>query len=130
MNIIENESLLHIGTSSEYLPRRGVAGLLVVLCQFSEEPPDWSRSLPSVFCKGPRHPVTFQARGKGVCPVHLGSETLPGVFCTCDSTDYKMQKLLGEAGATELLRQPPFRAPDSWPLSWPEERGLPSAGAL
>lgn len=71
MNIIENESLLHIGTSSEYLPRRGVAGLLVVLCQFSEEPPYWSKSLPSVFCKGPIHPVTFMARGKGVRPVQM-----------------------------------------------------------
>ena len=66
MNIIENESLLHIGTSSEYLPRRGVAGLLVVLCQFSEEAQDWSRSLPSVFCKGPKHPATFRTRVKGV----------------------------------------------------------------
>ena len=39
--------------------------LLVVLCQFSEEPPDWSGSLASEFCKGPRHPATFPARGKG-----------------------------------------------------------------
>ena len=71
MNIIENESLLHIGTSSEYLPKKGVAGFLVVLYQFSEEPPDWSRSLPSVVCKGHIHPVTFSARGKGVRPVQM-----------------------------------------------------------
>ena len=61
---------------------------------------------------------------------HLGSGTPPGLFCTGDSTDYRIQKLLGEAGATELLRQPRFRAPDSWPLSQPEEKGLPSVGAL
>ena len=61
---------------------------------------------------------------------HLGSGTPPGVSCTGDSTDYRIQKLMGEARATELLRQPPFQAPDSWPLSQPEDRDLPGAGAL
>ena len=65
MNIIENESLLHIGTSS-ICPGEVLLDLLVVLCQFSEEAQDWSRSLPSVFCKGPRHPATFRTRVKGV----------------------------------------------------------------
>jgi hypothetical protein len=32
MNIVENVSLLPVGTSSGYMPRRGIAGLAVVLC--------------------------------------------------------------------------------------------------
>jgi hypothetical protein len=32
MNIVEHVSLLQVGTSSGYMPRRGIAGSLVGLC--------------------------------------------------------------------------------------------------
>ena len=35
MNIVEHVSLVHVGASSGYMPRSGIAG-----SQFSEEPPD------------------------------------------------------------------------------------------
>ena len=43
-----------------------------------------------------------------------------------------LQKLraLGQAGATELLRQPPFQAPDIQAPSRPEDRCPPGLGAL
>ena len=37
MNIMEHVSFLPVGTSSGYIPMRGIAGSSV---QFSEEPPD------------------------------------------------------------------------------------------
>jgi hypothetical protein len=41
VNIVEHVSLLPVGTSSGYMPRREVLqDPPVVLCQFSEEPPE------------------------------------------------------------------------------------------
>jgi hypothetical protein len=39
-------------------------------------------------------------------------------------------QLLGQAEATQLLGQTPFRAPDIWVPSAPEERCLPHPGGL
>ena len=141
MNIIENESLLHIGTSSEYLPRRSVAGssgstmsifwrstrLVQVPAKCILQRPQTSGHFPNQSKGGP---PGAEVLCLSISNRHLGSRTPPGVFCTGESTEYRSQKLLGEVGATELLRQPTFRAPDNWQMSRPEERGLTSAGLL
>ena len=41
MNIVERVFLLPVGTSSGYMPRRGIAGSSSsIMSRFSEEPPD------------------------------------------------------------------------------------------
>ena len=182
MNIIENESLLHIGTSSEYFPRRSVAAssgstmsifwrstrLVQVPAKCILQRPQTSGHFPNQSKGGP---PGAEVLCLSIGNRHLGSRTPPGVFCTGESTEYRSQKLLGEVGATELLRKPTFRAQttgkypgqrkgvwpvrdcfewasaadilvpgssreysaqasDIWPLSQPEERGLPIAGVL
>ena len=43
-----------------------------------------------------------------LCGRHLGSGTPPKVVCIGESVDYRSYQLLGQAGATELMRRRPF----------------------
>jgi hypothetical protein len=58
------------------------------------------------------------------------SAELRNLVCTGERVHHRSRQLLRQAGATEPLRQHPFRAIDIRPPSRPEDRCLPSPGAI
>jgi hypothetical protein len=80
-------------------------------------------SLPKERC-----PPGPEGNCQSICRRNLGSQTPPRLVCTGESVDYRSWQFLGQAGATELLRQPYFRTPDILAPSLWEERCLPSLG--
>jgi hypothetical protein len=59
---------------------------------------------------------------------HLGFRILPRLVCPGESVDCRSEQFLGQAGATELLRQSLFQAPDILAPFLQEERYLPCLG--
>jgi hypothetical protein len=90
-----------------------------------------------------RQPATLPTRGqvsawlRSPLPQEQGtpswlwdSAELRNLVCTGESVHHRSGQLLGQAGATEPLRQHTFQAADSRPLSRPEDRCPPGSEAL